>query len=383
MSSLGKKLALAIASTVLTVLVTEGLARLRYAPERTVYRGLFEYDSDKVYALRKNLAGASFAGAPVTTNSFGHRDREISIEKPPGAFRLLAVGDSVTFGHGVRGEETWPEVLERQLAARFPGRPVDVINTAVPGNSPFQEYHDLERALAFQPDAAVIQFVLNDLIEPYKVFRRYGGKGRDYHRVDDVPWWDHTLSGTSAFYLFLKHMAARIRFGALTASGVREQALRNEAELSWNAGADPPTDPRVEEAWRECLAWMHKEVDLCRRHGLPVMLFVTPVRFQFDDPSRTYAQQRLAAFARENGLVFLDFLPVLWDQAAREIAAEKSTTAVTKALAVQYPREWRAFWTRHFLDYDHPTPEGHALAAAVLFSLIEPLAKEPREEFSR
>jgi hypothetical protein len=210
----------------------------------------------------------TFVGVPVQTNSFGHRDREIPTRKPPNGFRVVAVGDSVTFGHGVRVEDAWPERLERRLAARLPVLQVDVVNTAVPGNSPFQEYADLERALPLEPDAVVIQFVLNDVVEPYKVFRRYGGKGRDYHGVDDVPYWDWELSQRSAFYLFLKDVAARIRFGTLTREGVRQNAVREEVALSWEAAADAPDDPAVLD-WRECLAWMQREVDLCERHGIP------------------------------------------------------------------------------------------------------------------
>ncbi len=43
-------------------------------------------------------------------------------------------------------------------------------------------------------------------------------------------------------------------------------------------------------------------------------------------------------------------------------------------LAARHPQEWTAFWQRYFLDYDHFTPAGHALVAAALLPLIEPLA---------
>jgi lysophospholipase L1-like esterase len=376
MKTLAQNLLLAVVSTTLFLLLGEAAARLRYSPAEAARNGLYEYDPDKVYALRKSLTHASFAGLPVTTNSLGHRDREIPLVKPPRGFRVLAIGDSVTFGHGVRVEEAWPDVLERKLAPQLPDRQVDVVNTGVPGNSPFQEYYDLERGLVLQPDAAVIQFVLNDLIEPYKVFRRYGGSGRDYHGIDDVPWWDHMISSRSALYLLMEHAIARIRFHAVTARGVREQAMRQEAELSWNAGADAPTDPRVQEAWRECLAWLQKEVDLCRRSGVALVLMITPVQLQFDAPSRTYAQQRLADFARDNHVEFLDLLPMLWERAASEVAAAHSgdTDTAPATLATRYPREWAAFWQRYFLDYDHFNPVGHELVATALLPLVEPLA---------
>ncbi len=365
-----QNLVLIIVSTALFLSIGEGLARLRYTPELEDKTGLFEYDHDKIYTLRKNITNGHFVGKKVTTNSLGYRDREFSITKPPHGFRVLAIGDSVTFGHGVLAEEAWPKVLERRLAAHFPNRTVDVINTAVPGNSPFQEYYDLKRALILHPDAVIIQFVLNDLIEPYKVFRRFGGKGTDYHGVDDIPWWDHELSQYSALFLFLKDMLNRARLGAVSVEVLRVKALQREAELSMNAGADPPKEPRIEEAWRECLAWIHKEVDLCKDNGIPVILMVSPVELQFRDGMRTYAQQRLAEFARENGIAYLDLLPLLRERMALDIALFHGAGAElpTPTVAARYPQEWIASWNRYYLDYDHYTPLGHDFVAEMLFA---------------
>lgn len=368
-----QNLLLAAASLALFLGTAEVLSRLRYRPARIRYDRIFEYDRDKVWALKRNLTEGTFVGKPVRTNSFGHRDREIPLRKPANGFRIVAVGDSVTFGHGVVVEDTWPERLERRLAARLPSRVVDVVNTAVPGNTAFQEYADLERALVLEPDAVVIQFVLNDVIEPYQVFRRYGGLGRDYHHVDDVPYWDWVLSQRSAFYLFLKDVAARIRFGALTEKAVRKKALHEQARLSWHAAADEPTDPRVVEAWRECLAWMQREVDLCAERGIAVVMLATPVDFQFVDERRTFAQRRLREFAARNAIAYVDLLDALRERAAAEIRDREPREASTapQDLAALRPDAWRAIWRRYFLDGDHLTPAGHELVAEVLVPLFE------------
>jgi lysophospholipase L1-like esterase len=329
------------------------------------YAGIFEYDPDKLYALKPNLTDGVFVGKRVRTNSRGHRDREIPPVKPANGFRVLAVGDSVTFGHAVDVEDTWPDRLERRLAARFPSRQVEVVNTAVPGNSAFQEYADLERALDLAPDAAVIQFVLNDVAEPYKVLRRFGGKGIDYHGVEDVPYLDWMLSQRSAFYLFGKDMAARLRFGALTPEGVRAAAVRKETQLSWQAGADEPGDAVTKAAWEDCLGWMQREIDLCKSHGMSVVLVATPVEFQLHDPSRTYAQRRLGELAARNAIAYVDLLVALEQQVRAEMR-ERPGSAIADAR--------RAVWQRYFLDHDHLTPAGHELVANVLEPLLVPIA---------
>jgi lysophospholipase L1-like esterase len=352
-----QNLLLALASVVVFLTAAEGLSRVWYLPERIRYAGIFEYDRDKVYALKPNLTDATFVGKAVHTNVRGYRDRELVLARPAHAFRVVAIGDSITFGHGVDVEDTWPDRLERRLAVRFPSLAVDVINTAVPGNSPFQEYTDLERALDLQPDAAVIQFVLNDVVEPYKVFRRFGGKGIDYHGVDDVPYLDWTLSQRSAFYLFLKDMAARLRFAALTREGVREGAVGQERRLSWQAAADEPGDAAVQEAWRECLDWMQREIDLCRQHDMRVVLLAMPQDFQLLEPSRRYAQRRLAELASRNAIAYVDLLPVLEGRVHAEMEAAPGAGIADAR---------RTVWRRYFLDQDHLTPAGHELVAELL-----------------
>lgn len=66
---------------------------------------------------------------PVAINSDGLRGREINTPKPPHTFRILAVGDSVTFGYGVREEDTYVKVLERRLnEGESGGREFEVLN---------------------------------------------------------------------------------------------------------------------------------------------------------------------------------------------------------------------------------------------------------------
>lgn len=47
-------------------------------------------------------------------NADGFRDRDYPIERSD-ALRIVAIGDSVTFGRGVPLEEAWSEVLEERL----------------------------------------------------------------------------------------------------------------------------------------------------------------------------------------------------------------------------------------------------------------------------
>ena len=63
---------------------------------------------------------AFLMGVPVSINSEGLRDREFPLEKPPGVYRVMMLGDSTTFGWGVRQEDTAAKFLEHKLNAALP-----------------------------------------------------------------------------------------------------------------------------------------------------------------------------------------------------------------------------------------------------------------------
>lgn len=67
----------------------------------------------------------------VSTSSVRLRMPELAA-KVPGRTRIAAVGDSVTFGWGVRPEEGWVSLLEAELRRR--GHDVEVLNAGSPGS---------------------------------------------------------------------------------------------------------------------------------------------------------------------------------------------------------------------------------------------------------
>jgi lysophospholipase L1-like esterase len=105
---------------------------------------------------------------PAWTNSRGWRDAETPFAKPPGVRRIVALGDSFTFGMSVDYGERFTEVLERT----FPR--TEVINLGVNAYGTDQELRMLElEGLRYQPDVVLLTaFLLNDL-EDIRYERRF------------------------------------------------------------------------------------------------------------------------------------------------------------------------------------------------------------------
>ena len=71
-------------------------------------------DDLREVVLKRNDATERF-GLQWRTNDQGMRDRNYSLKKPPGTFRVALVGDSIGAGWGVNAEDRFESILEEAL----------------------------------------------------------------------------------------------------------------------------------------------------------------------------------------------------------------------------------------------------------------------------
>jgi lysophospholipase L1-like esterase len=100
----------------------------------------------------------------IIANSQGIRDSAMIPElKAENEFRILFLGDSVTFGWRVRHDETFAKLTGVMLAERFPDLVIRGLNAGVPAYSAYQGWRYLIRdGFAFEPDLVVVTFGAND-----------------------------------------------------------------------------------------------------------------------------------------------------------------------------------------------------------------------------
>ncbi|NQU43891.1 hypothetical protein HQ520_11445, partial [bacterium] len=121
-------LGLVFAELFVRLLVPQPLAGIMYSTDRRV--GFWN---------QPNLREKPFQSEPncppytVTTSPEGYRqDRPVMVPKPESLRRVLALGDSFTFGVGVANRETWPAQLEDRL--QVPDHsPIEVVNEGCAG----------------------------------------------------------------------------------------------------------------------------------------------------------------------------------------------------------------------------------------------------------
>lgn len=103
-------------------------------------------------------ASVVFNGQVLTTNAWGMRDRERSLDKPEGVVRIAVLGPSHVMGSGVADEDTFTRLLEQRLNqnAAASGPRFEVLNFGVAAYALTQQLAILEeKVFRFKPDVVV------------------------------------------------------------------------------------------------------------------------------------------------------------------------------------------------------------------------------------
>ena len=163
---------------------------LTVALDRTV--GLFISTTPEVGLISRPYERVRFDtlefDVVVTANNIGIRDRDVT-PKLPETYRIVALGDSFTFGWGVELEETWVKLLEQDLRNRLLTS-VEVVNLGNPGAFSIQYADLLERAMTvLEPDLVIVAMLQGDDVE---------------QRIDRSParpagWFDRCRSASQTF----------------------------------------------------------------------------------------------------------------------------------------------------------------------------------------
>ncbi|KKS97812.1 MAG: G-D-S-L family lipolytic protein [Candidatus Gottesmanbacteria bacterium GW2011_GWA2_43_14] len=94
------------------------------------------------------------------TNSLGFRGREYQKPKAVNTVRILAFGDSFTFGNGADENDIWITVLEKNLGRRLKDRKIEIFNLGQPGTSPYNYLDNIKKFVPlFNPDILLIGIV--------------------------------------------------------------------------------------------------------------------------------------------------------------------------------------------------------------------------------
>jgi len=335
---LGAIAGLGVTEVALRALATRGTAN--------DLRGLHEPRPDRpwLYGLRPGVEGQLSVSGSVRyrINTDGFRDRLYQRPKPPGTFRIVVLGDSITFGYGVEVRDTFPKLLEAQLAELAPDQKFEVLSLGVNGYNPYNEaalFADI--GVTYEPDLVLVQFCINDLNDPTLHFDAQ--TRLDVGMLPDGAFPDPAQRPQASPPSPALRLCRRLRICSLV----------NDAVLAWTA------TPRDAETTRRALApndgrgngpewnWLAARYgEIARRAaslGAPVIVLAFPYRDQLDPNPTRRVEDRLVDIGEAGGWTTIDLLPAF------------RRTDGSEPL---------------FLDVWHPNAAGHRVAAKAILDQL-------------
>jgi lysophospholipase L1-like esterase len=256
---------------------------------------------------------------------------EHTLEKDPGVFRILGLGDSFTYGAGAEFKEIYLSRLEDLLNRRAGEHPrVEIIKAGIPRFFPATQRILLEEyGSRFAPDLILVGFLVNDVIDTAKgldavVVDRSGFlKSREAAELGDL---GVSLYTHSDFMRLL--LSTYVNF-------------RIQMRYPTDRGEVKKADGLHEKDWRKVEEEYARMVAAAAEWGGRVVLVHIPQKGPWD-PDDDYPPARLAAWAAENEAFMVDVLPAMKDAGGEA--------------ALYYPRD------------GHCTPAGHEIIARTLLA---------------
>lgn len=245
-------------------------------------------DSERIYGLKPNLK------APFSTNMLGFRGRDYPEIKPAGTYRIVMLGDSITFGNSVTESQTFSSILERKLNSGGNLLHYEVINLGISGYNTRQELTTLQEVgLSLSPDLVLLNICLNDS-DPGKVLSIEGLKNITHiTQISDINL--RTIVATSYALTYLKKNIMKLIRG-------------NDVLLKIANSPHYLINSRVSEvAWGNMKMDMEKISLLLQKEDIHLGVIVYPYSSQVAlRAEERRPQESLREFWRELGFPFLD-----------------------------------------------------------------------------
>jgi len=323
----------------------------------TNYYRTYKWDRQLFYSLRPGLdLPLTDITAPPTlrertrwvfhTNSRGFNAREVPYDKPAGTFRIVALGDSSTFGWGVDTEDVYPHLLEGILRRRHPGAAIEVVNLGVCGYSSQQGLTLLRReGLRFDPDLVTLSYGSNDysmVPEPFdEAYARNMGWSGAARGV---------LNRSRAYQVYASYLLAGIGRGGGGAAG---GGGHSDEGLVLNVGPEEGRENLVEMA------------RLAVEKGIDPIFVTNCVPGEMASPIR--------AAASGTGVPLLDTAALLEGVIPAVLQGGPYREEASRYRALYGPATVERFpWLSVYLtDECHPNRIGHRVIAEALVPLVE------------
>lgn len=270
--------------------------------------------------------------------------------KRPGVFRIVALGESTTYGMYVKkASQAWPHLVGQALAQTLQAD-VEVVNAGVPNYTTWEMTGMAAFWLPeFAPDLVLVHTGLNDAFAV-----AYPDEGGPDGTTFRHPWSQRPIPRPLAAAMRASHLARVLGTGLLRRQGYAPGDMG--AAIQW---ALPPEAEVRDHAARATGKYFRRNVEtllaLIRRAGARPVLVDMPLNPRFARGQGTYYDAVSAAVLRDN-------------QILHEIGTAEGVPVVALAARLRDPGL--------FVDAAHVNAKGMAQKAQGVYEALLPLVAE-------
>lgn len=274
-------------------------------------------------------------------NSLGFRDTEHALAKPAGSFRIVAIGDSFTYGAAAPFAQTYLAQLETMLNGRGASRPsVEIVKLGIVRYFPEPERLVLELyGLQYSPDLILVGVTPNDVMDT--------ALGIDAIQTDvegRLRTRESKELGPVGEFLFEHSHVFRIVLSRYVESRLQRRTPIHREEIYRANGFH-------EKDWRRIEDELGRIKDVANRAGAKLAIIYIPMLEEWA-PQHAYPSERLATWSARNSVSYIDTLPPLR-------AASLAGTPV------------------YYVKDGHCTPQGYAIIARTIAAELSRLKLVP------
>lgn len=290
----GKFLSLCI-GVCLSLLVGEMGLRLYYFSRFTTRDLMLSNNEKLIYEHRPSITFVNRYGITVSYNSLGFIGKEIG-DKPQGAFRILALGDSVTAATYLPEEQRYINIVGRNLELKTNGPRIEIINAAVGGYNTWQELEMIkEKGLLVKPDLIIIGICLNDYVEKKPNLKRtwFNKVSEDFNDGSRARYFN-PLYQKSALYKFIYDFVSSLR-----RTGYGWKGYQHYLE-EYNFDIKLSDFQKWKKPFIEIMA-------LTKKNKIKILFVIFPLHNQIIQ-GESVSYKPLSDFFKEEGAYFLDLM---------------------------------------------------------------------------
>lgn len=248
----------------------------------------------------------------LKTNSLGFRDEEIDLRNLNNEYRILVIGDSITWAGYLSLEETYVFQLQKLLNSSIKNK-VRTINAGVGDVGIIEEVNLLkENVDKLKPKVVILAFYLNDSRPPwgFESEKRLGWAmllqksrfiGFLYENLQMKMYLMRSgiLGKSYRFRWFYLSMNPKWKYDRQYFSKIVK-----EADLDWGAAWQ-------EDSWKVVEQKINEIKRLSIEKGFKFIIVCLPVSFQvYTEFIDDFPQRHLVSIAGKEGISFIDMLPV-------------------------------------------------------------------------